>query len=166
MDGQPARQLRSVLLTLLLAAPLAGVANIPTVKFTELAAQWPARRAAPDTPARRAPCAGRTTGCSNCAPHRGGPPDCSAAGHARRAISSRRPPRERQGSAQSRPVSDRPATPLPWRVAGPDTGCRLGLLSPVAALQGQPTFQSWRSGMRPASVARPTLSPSNIRSAR
>lgn len=36
MDGQPARQLRSVLLTLLLAAPLAGVANIPTSKFTEL----------------------------------------------------------------------------------------------------------------------------------
>lgn len=36
MDGQPARQRRSILLTLLLATPLAGAANIPTVKFTEL----------------------------------------------------------------------------------------------------------------------------------
>lgn len=36
MDGHPARQRRIVLLTLLLAAPLAGVANIPAVKFTEL----------------------------------------------------------------------------------------------------------------------------------
>lgn len=36
MDGQPAWQRRSILLTLLLATPLAGAANIPAVKFTEL----------------------------------------------------------------------------------------------------------------------------------
>ena len=36
MDGQHAWQRRGILLTLLLATPLAGVANIPAVKFTEL----------------------------------------------------------------------------------------------------------------------------------